>query len=471
VTPVTSVTPGLPLGVEPNPKDASAQALERALCNDPALLRLALGDGQGPAYGGLLVDWVDQTGSTNADLLNRPFNLDPAGPRVRVSRIQTGGRGRLGRPWTTVPGASLALSVALERRGSSSNWQGLSIAVGAVLVERLVESGQAPPSLTLKWPNDLWIDGRKIGGILIEVRRNSPGAPGAPGAQGGSENSPVAPIERVVVGVGLNRFEHPALASLGVPAGALSRGPVPELAEDPVDLAALVVVAILEACARLETRGLVDLLPLWRSRDALAGLPVLVQDPRGPSWSGVAAGIDDTGALQVQCEGSPLNMRTVIAGDVSVRPQDLPRASGEIHGASSHDVLTYGSLMFDPVWSAVVTGQYSSRRVRVDGWQRYVIPGEDYPGAVVSAGSSMEAILWEGVDAEDLARLDAFEGDQYERVPVIIGPAARPAWIYAWRGARPLASALWDPDVFAQREVMSRFLASHLGTDIVDRGT
>jgi gamma-glutamylcyclotransferase (GGCT)/AIG2-like uncharacterized protein YtfP len=127
--------------------------------------------------------------------------------------------------------------------------------------------------------------------------------------------------------------------------------------------------------------------------------------------------------------------------------------------------------MFDPVWFAVVTGQYSSRRVRVDGWQRYVIPGEDYPGAVVSAGSSMEAILWEGVDAEDLARLDAFEGDQYERVPVIIGPAARPAWIYAWRGARPLASTLWDPDVFAQREVMSRFLASHLGTDIVDRGT
>jgi gamma-glutamylcyclotransferase (GGCT)/AIG2-like uncharacterized protein YtfP len=126
------------------------------------------------------------------------------------------------------------------------------------------------------------------------------------------------------------------------------------------------------------------------------------------------------------------------------------------------DVLTYGSLMFEPVWSAVVTGQYSSRAVRVDGWQRYVIPGEDYPGAVLSAGSSMTAVIWEGVGAEDLARLDAFEGDQYERVRVLVDPESRPAWIYAWRGARALTSTLWDPDAFAQRGVMARFLARHL---------
>jgi gamma-glutamylcyclotransferase (GGCT)/AIG2-like uncharacterized protein YtfP len=126
------------------------------------------------------------------------------------------------------------------------------------------------------------------------------------------------------------------------------------------------------------------------------------------------------------------------------------------------DVLTYGSLMFEPVWSAVVTGQYSSRAVRVDGWQRYVIPGEDYPGAILSAGSSMTAVVWEGVGAEDLARLDAFEGDQYERVRVLVNPDSRPAWIYAWRGERALTSTFWDPDAFAQRGVMARFLARHL---------
>ena len=327
---MTPVTPGLHPCVGPTPSDASAQVLARELCSHPALCRWALAQGQDPAHAGLLVEWVEQTGSTNADLLNQPFNPDPAAPRVLVSRIQTGGRGRMGRPWTTVPGASLALSVALERRVPSSNWQGLSIAVGAVLVDHLIKSEEAPPSLKLKWPNDLWIDGRKIGGILIEVRREvsrearrnsgvGPGGQGDQGDQQGGENPPLTPIERVVIGVGLNRFEHPALAALGVPAGALNRGPVPEPVKDPVDLAIQVVSAILDASVRLETRGLADLLPLWRARDALAGLPVLVQDPRGASWSGIAAGIDDSGALQVQCEGTPPQIRKVVAGDVSVR--------------------------------------------------------------------------------------------------------------------------------------------------------
>ena len=486
VSPMSTVTPGLPVRTERNPKHASAHALERALCNEPALSRWALAQGQDLVQAGLLVDWIDQTGSTNADLLNKPFNRDPVGPRVLVSRIQTGGRGRMGRPWTTVPGASLALSVAFERRVPSSNWQGLSIAVGAVLVEQLISSKEAPPSLKLKWPNDLWIDGRKVGGILIEVRRTSGAGQGGQGAQGaqGDESSPAVPIERVVIGVGLNRFDHPALAALGVPAGALKRGPVSESAGDPIDLAARVVAAILEASIRLETRGLADLLPLWRARDALVGLPVRVEDARAPAWSGIAAGIDDRGALRVRCAGNPPQIRIVIAGDVSVRPQDIGPAAEQavaLAPKETHvgftdgltdgladglaDVLTYGSLMFEPVWSAVVTGQYSSRSVRVDGWQRFVIPGEDYPGAVLSAGASMAAVLWKGVGADDLGRLDEFEGDQYQRVPVVVGPEGSPAWIYAWRGQRPLDSTLWDPDAFAQPEVMARFLAKHFPAD------
>jgi gamma-glutamylcyclotransferase (GGCT)/AIG2-like uncharacterized protein YtfP len=244
----------------------------------------------------------------------------------------------------------------------------------------------------------------------------------------------------------------------------------------------------LEASARLETRGLADLLPLWRARDALVGLPVRVEDARAPSWSGIAAGIDERGALRVQCTGTPPTIRTVIAGDVSVRPQDIAPAAQQAvalapdatHELSTEaftnvltnvltnvrtNVLTYGSLMFEPVWSAVVKGQYSSRSVRMEGWQRFVIPGEDYPGAVLSAGSSMSAVLWEGVRADDLVRLDEFEGNQYERVPVVVGPEESPAWIYAWRGQRPLASTPWDPDAFAQNEVMARFLARHLSAD------
>ena len=438
----------------PESVDCPAQALRRALCNHPAL-----GAGSGPPGrvsddSGLRVDWIESTGSTNADLLNAPFGPAPSGPRVLVSRMQSGGRGRLGRPWTTIPGASLALSVALERGLSAmpgeaaaglgrapapSAWQGLSIAVGAVLADQLVGSGNAPPSLRLKWPNDLWIAGRKVGGILIEVRRQAGNPVGAVGTT----------IERVVIGVGLNLFQHPALAELDVAAGALYEGPVPEPLADPVDMAARVVAAILDASLRLETTGLSpELLGAWRARDALAGQAVLIRDPLGTGWSGVAAGIDDSGALQVRVGDTT---RTVIAGDVSVRPHPGPQA-----------VLTYGSLMFERVWGAVVKGRYAGRAVSVEGWQRFCVPGEDYPGAVLSPGARLEGVLWEAVSADDLLRLDGFEGPQYERIPIVVGPESTPAWIYAWRGNRPLAPTPWEPAAFGQAEVIERFLARYL---------
>ncbi len=368
--------------------------------------------------------------------------------------MQSGGRGRLGRPWTTIPGASLALSVALERglpgvpgeviagRGPApapSAWQGLSIAVGAVLADQLVGSGDAPASLRLKWPNDLWIAGRKVGGILIEVRRQA----------GNPVGASAATIERVVIGVGLNRFEHPALARLDVAAGALHDGPVPEPLADPVDLAARVVAAILDASLRLETTGLSpELLGAWRARDALAGQAVLIRDPLGSGWSGVAAGIDDSGALQVRVGDTT---RAVIAGDVSVRPHPGPQA-----------VLTYGSLMFERVWGAVVKGRYARRAVSVEGWQRFSVPGEDYPGAVLSPGARLEGVLWEEVSADDLERLDRFEGPQYERIPMVVGPESTPAWIYAWRGDCPLDPTPWEPEAFGQSDVIERFLARNL---------
>jgi len=438
----------------PESVDCPAQALRRALCNHPAL-----GAGSGPPgrawdESGLRIDWIEKTGSTNADLLNAPFGPAPAGPRVLVSRTQSGGRGRLGRPWTTIPGASLALSVALERglpgvpgagsagRGPApalSAWQGLSIAVGAVLADQLVGSGDAPPSLRLKWPNDLWIAGRKVGGILIEVRRQA----------GNPVGASAATIERVVIGVGLNLFQHPALAGLDVAAGALCDGPVPEPLADPVDIAARVVAAILDASLRLQTTGLSqELLGAWRARDALAGQAVLIRDPLGSGWSGVAAGIDDSGALQVRVGDTS---RTVIAGDVSVRPHPGPQA-----------VLTYGSLMFERVWGAVVKGRYVGRAVSVEGWQRFSVPGEDYPGAIPSPGARLEGVLWEGVSADDLVRLDVFEGPQYERIPMVVGPESTPAWIYAWRGDCPLAPTPWEPEAFGQPDVIERFLARNL---------
>src|SRR5207253_4097126 len=113
-------------------------------------------------------DIVEETGSTNADLLL----ACRAGPwsesaSVRVAYRQTAGRGRHGRPWQGQAG--LTFSVALPLPLAPARLSGLSLAVGLALAEALAAcDARLAQAITLKWPNDLQVDGRKLAGILIE---------------------------------------------------------------------------------------------------------------------------------------------------------------------------------------------------------------------------------------------------------------------------------------------------------------
>ena len=144
---------------------------------------------------GAVAEALPEIGSTNTELLARAREAGPAfAPCLLVAERQSAGRGRLGRQWQSSVGDSLTFSLAVPL--ARPDWSGLSLAVGVALAEALDPAGDW---LHLKWPNDLWrLDGRKLGGILIE---------GLPLAQG----------PRVaVVGVGLNlrapRGADPALA-------------------------------------------------------------------------------------------------------------------------------------------------------------------------------------------------------------------------------------------------------------------
>ena len=116
------------------------------------------------------LDMVATTGSTNVDLLARAAG-DAAGPegQVLVAEEQTAGRGRLGRTWTSVPGASLTFSVLLRpatvpaaRRG----WLPLLAGVAVASAVRSVTGGGV--AAVLKWPNDVLVGDRKLAGILAE---------------------------------------------------------------------------------------------------------------------------------------------------------------------------------------------------------------------------------------------------------------------------------------------------------------
>src|SRR5580692_2830927 len=114
------------------------------------------------------IDVVASTGSTNADLMARAADgLEPLDGQVLVAEEQTAGRGRLGRTWTSVPGASLTFSVLLRpvtvpagRRG----WLPLLAGVAVASAVRSVAGVEA----VLKWPNDVLVGDRKLAGILAE---------------------------------------------------------------------------------------------------------------------------------------------------------------------------------------------------------------------------------------------------------------------------------------------------------------
>ena len=118
---------------------------------------------------------------------------------------------------------------------------------------------------------------------------------------------------------------------------------------------------------------------------------------------------------------------------------------------SSVNIFTYGSLMFSPVWSRLVRGAHDSVAARLDGYQRYVVLGQDYPGLIAQAGVSVIGRIYLDVHADDLRRLDVFEGDSYRRQdvrPTLANGTAMDAQSYLWVGERGLSAMPWQPHGF-----------------------
>jgi BirA family biotin operon repressor/biotin-[acetyl-CoA-carboxylase] ligase len=109
---------------------------------------------------------LDVIDSTNTYLMEQAKRGVPSG-QVCVAEHQMQGRGRMGRNWVSAYGHNLYLSV-LWRFEQVSQVQGLSLAVG-VVVARALQGVLGLDRVQLKWPNDIWLDGKKLGGILIEM--------------------------------------------------------------------------------------------------------------------------------------------------------------------------------------------------------------------------------------------------------------------------------------------------------------
>ncbi|MFZ6992301.1 biotin--[acetyl-CoA-carboxylase] ligase [Curtobacterium sp. RRHDQ66] len=255
---------------------------------------------------GAVLDVRDTTGSTNADLLAAASDL-PDGSAI-VTLDQTAGRGRLDRSWSAPAGETLAASVLVRAALSDRDRGWLPLVAGAAMRDAVIAalepttdgatnvagSGFASRT-TVKWPNDVLVDGRKLCGILCQVA--------ADGA--------------VVVGVGVNltipadRLPTPTSTSLAV-AGATG---------EAVDLADAVLSAfwsgVREAVVALVAGGAAaeSVRSHVRAGCGTIGARVRLELPDGSTEEADATGIDDDGRITIRDRDGA--ERGVAVGDVT----------------------------------------------------------------------------------------------------------------------------------------------------------
>lgn len=247
-----------------------------------------------PQLPGFTIEVVPEIDSTNAELMRRLRNgcVDPV---LLIAEHQSAGRGRMARRWHSsggeAPGTgpgSLTFSLGLPM--APKDWSGLSLAVGLSLAHSL------HPDIRLKWPNDLWWQGRKLAGILIET--TNAGAGGPPGSR------------HVVIGIGLNIL-RPTVAGLSTePCGMTELRPGISAAQ----ALTLIIEPLMATLRTFEQHGFAAFQSRFNARDALAQLAVSLSD----GTQGVAQGVDSSGALLVQ---TAQGLVRVTSAEVSVRPQ------------------------------------------------------------------------------------------------------------------------------------------------------
>ena len=276
---------------------------------------------QQPTLAGFSVEILPEIDSTNTELMRRA-RADRTEPTLLVALQQTAGRGRLGRSWLSGVAGGVASGVASSSAAHEvasvgaryqsltfslglllkpAAWDGLSLAVGTSLACSLHERIQ------LKWPNDLWLDGRKLAGILIET------APAADGAR------------YAVLGVGINLLPRPAEGLSTAPA-ALS-----ELLANisPAQALERVAAPLLRDVLQFEREGFAAFASRFAARDALQGRQVnvlaahpgpagIAGEPASPAGtSGTAQGVNAQGALLLR---TAAGVQTITSSEVSVRP-------------------------------------------------------------------------------------------------------------------------------------------------------
>jgi BirA family biotin operon repressor/biotin-[acetyl-CoA-carboxylase] ligase len=232
--------------------------------------------------------------STNQQLL-RAGKMHRKSGSICLAEWQQAGKGRRGRTWQSPFGGSINLSLAWQFPGGPARLSGLSLAIGVAVIRTLRTDGLTLAGL--KWPNDIVLDGHKLGGILIEMVAETEGP------------------SYVVIGVGINiDMVHAANIAIDQPwtdiVTALDGAVIPRNR-----LAAGIIDNLLRAVSTFEKHGFAGFQEEWMQYDALAGKDIVVHTA-SERLQGRSRGVDAEGALLMEYDGRILRYDS---GEVSLR--------------------------------------------------------------------------------------------------------------------------------------------------------
>ena len=251
--------------------------------NLPALIR-ASGSELGKS-----LELFDETTSTNDVAKRAAKNGAPHGTTF-VAESQTAGRGRQGRTWLSARGESILMSTIARVSCTPARLPPLSLVVGLAVADAIAPDVGVTPQI--KWPNDVWLDGKKTAGVLVEA------------SVAGDK------VEWLVVGVGINVHTRHFPAEIEPVATSVALH-----ASRPPDRAAILarlLAALDRDLAPAASHGLRFVHARLREHDALFGKHV-----RGEAGEGTADGIDLEGRLRVR-KGDGV-VETWSAGEVHLR--------------------------------------------------------------------------------------------------------------------------------------------------------
>lgn len=238
------------------------------------------------------IEVLQSVDSTNTYLMRVPA---PVQARVCLAERQLAGRGRRERTWVSPFGANLYLSLLWRFEETRADFSSLSLACAVAITRALTELGVE--SIGIKWPNDLYWQGRKLGGILLEMTGEAAG-----------------PC-RLVIGVGLNVHMPTSMATQIDQAWVDLREALGGVPVSRNTLAAHVVTALVNALIAFEADGFQSFEQDWRRFDLAAGRKVLLLHG-GEQIPARALGIDASGRLKLEING-----RTEVfsSGEISLR--------------------------------------------------------------------------------------------------------------------------------------------------------